>query len=125
MNSWLPCSIDANLSAYLNLKNSQAVIVTRVIAGSPAAEAGLKEGDVIHSIDNTPITDIAIYRSKLKQISSNQTISIEITRQDKKKRLDVNARPFPLALAPEVAMDRLGIAVADLDSTTRLKYHIS
>lgn len=117
--------IDANLSAYLNLNNRQAVIITRVIPGSPAAEAGLKEGDVILSIDDTPITDIAIYRSKLKQISSKQTISVEITRHGKKKRFSVNARPFPLAYAPELAMDRLGIAVADLDSTIRLKYHIA
>ncbi len=117
--------IDASLSAYLNLKNNQAVIVTRVAPASPAAEAGLIEGDVIHSIDDTIVSGIADYLSKLKQISSNQTISLEITRQGEKIRLRVKARPFPIELAPELTMDRLGIAVAELDQATRSKYHIA
>jgi len=128
IRAWIGLSvqpIDAKLSAYLNLKNSQAVIVTGVMPESPAAKAGLKEGDIIHSIDDTAITGIAGYRSKLKQISSNQTISVGITRQGQRKRLKVNTRPFPIELAPELTMDQLGIVVADLDASTRSKYHIS
>jgi len=117
--------IDASLSAYLNLKNSQAVIVSRVTPGSPAAEAGLIESDVIQSIDDTTISDTSDYRLKLKRISSNQTISVELIRQGEIMNIQVKARPFPLELAPELAMDRLGIAVADLDETTRSKYNIS
>jgi len=117
--------IDANLSAYLNLGNSQAIIVTGVKPGSPAAKAGIKEGDVIHSIDDTTIEGTADYRSKLRQISSDQTISVGIIRQSENMRIRVNARPFPIELAPELTMDRLGIAVAELDPTIRSKYHIS
>nr|WP_231715807.1 Do family serine endopeptidase [Desulfosarcina widdelii] len=117
--------IDASLSAYLNLENNQAVIVSRVTPGSPAEEAGLKESDVIHSIDDTTISNISDYRLKLKRISSKQTISVGLTRQGKKMNVRVNARPFPIKLAPELTMDQLGIAVADLDTTTRSKYHIA
>lgn len=128
VQAWIGLSIqpiDANLSTYLNLENSPAVIVTGVTPGSPAAEAGLKEGDILQSIDDTTITGIAAYRSTLKQISSNQTISVGVTRQGEKKRLKINTRPFPIELAPELTMDRLGIVVADLDAPTRSKYHIS
>lgn len=128
VQAWVGLSvqpIDANLSTYLNLENSQAVIVTGVTPGSPAAEAGLKEGDILLSIDDTAITGIAAFRSILRQVSSNQTISAGITRQGEKKHLKIKTRPFPIELAPELTMDRLGIAVADLDATTRSKYHIS
>jgi len=128
VQAWIGLSvqpIDTNLSTYLNLENGQAVIITGVTPGSPAAEAGLKEGDILQSIDDTAITGIAAYRSALKQISSNQTISVGITRQDEKKRLKINTRPFPIERTPELTMDRLGIVVADLDAPTRSKYHIS
>jgi S1-C subfamily serine protease len=43
---------------FLDLQREKGVLVAAVEADSPAAQAGLVEGDVIISVDGTPITDI-------------------------------------------------------------------
>ena len=116
--------IDANLSAYLNLQNSAGVIVTEVEPESPAAEAKLQEGDIIRSIDDSIISEFSDYRSKLKQIIAGQAIALDIERKGKNKRLTVKTAVYPVERALDLAFRRLGIAVTQLDKSTRTKYRI-
>jgi serine protease Do len=48
-------AIDAPLSRALSLRGQAGVIVTEVDAGGPSARAGVREGDVIETIDGEPI----------------------------------------------------------------------
>jgi len=43
--------------------SKQGLVITRVFAGSPAAKAGLKPGDIIVTVDGRPTADAAIYSS--------------------------------------------------------------
>ena len=50
--------LDARLARALKRERGTAVQIAELIAGGPAAEAGLKKGDVILSADETPIQSI-------------------------------------------------------------------
>ena len=54
--------------------------MTEVQSGSPAADAGLKQGDVITAIDGTKVTTPLAVRNAVQQHSSGDQITITYTR---------------------------------------------
>src|SRR5579864_1912194 len=59
------------------LKNVNALIVTQVEEGSPAAQSGIQVGDLIREINGGPILDILDYRFH----ASDSLLQVSIERQ--------------------------------------------
>ena len=69
-------------SAYnLALDTTDGVLVTEVLENSPAQAAGLQIGDVIHSINTIPITNLNDLRAGLYEEELEYPLSLSITRQ--------------------------------------------
>ena len=117
-------ALDSNLSNYLGVPGDEGLMVTAVETESPAATAGIVEGDIILSIDGLRITDIVAYQAKMNEISAEQTLSVEISRKGKITRISIETAIFPLDRALELARQRLGIKVTDLDKQSQLTYGI-
>jgi serine protease Do len=110
------------LADYLKIKDTTGVIVSEVEPQSPAAKAGIAEGDVILAIDDMKISNISAYRSKIKAISANQTIRIDTHRDGKKTSRNLKTAIFPLDRALDLANQRLGITVSDINQQIRTRY---
>jgi membrane-associated protease RseP (regulator of RpoE activity) len=65
------------------------VAVTEVADGSPAANAGLKQGDVITAIDGTNVTTPLALRAAVQKHSSGDEISVTYTRDGKSNTVKV------------------------------------
>lgn len=83
-----------NVEQYLQSFNedlgvSTGVYIYQIFTGSPALEAGLKEGDVITKIEEKEITNMSQLVSKLYQYRPGDTITIEIVRNKEKMELEV------------------------------------
>ena len=66
------------------LKNADnGVGITEVQSGSPAADAGLKTGDVVTAIDGTNVTTAAALATAIQQHSSGDQVTITYTRDGK------------------------------------------
>ena len=61
----------------------------KVIAGSPAAKAGLKAGDVVLQFDGRAVESVESFMAALKSHSAKQVVEISIVRGDEKLKLKV------------------------------------
>jgi hypothetical protein len=58
-----------------------------VTPGKPAANGGMKKGDIITSIDGKQVNNIKDYMFRLNQLKKGQTITVEVLRNNKKEVL--------------------------------------
>jgi S1-C subfamily serine protease len=59
----------------------KGVKVGGVIAGKAAALAGIKEGDIIVSMDDKPIETIYVYRDMLQTYNKGDKVKVTLTRK--------------------------------------------
>jgi putative serine protease PepD len=73
-------SVTASILALHHLSVTSGAYVAQVISGLPAAAAGVKAGDVIVSIDGTPVTSNQSVSTIMQTIKAGKTISVGIVR---------------------------------------------
>lgn len=61
--------------------DGEQVIVSGVVEGSPAARAGLMNGDVVRSLDEKPVRSVAEFRSRVASAVAGREMLIEVERQ--------------------------------------------
>ena len=99
-NRWLGVEmedLEGQLAAYFGVE--RGVLVTHVREGSPAAEAGLRAGDVIVGIDGRA-TRRAGDIGRLLDDESGNAVSIEIVRDRTKTSLQIPGRPSSARARP-------------------------
>jgi len=68
------------LAAALGITDKHGVLITAVEPDSPAAEAGLRKGDLILEFNQRPVRDVKIFLNEIKGIRAKSTVSFFIKR---------------------------------------------
>lgn len=95
---------DPQLRRYVKLPNGNGAYVTKVLPGSPAAEAGIRQGDVILSVDGKSVDQDGNYEDpRFGKISlahyisttlqSGQKVPLTIWRDGAEKELELTVAP--------------------------------
>jgi S1-C subfamily serine protease len=71
------------------LQQSSAVRIAEVVAGSPAAAAGLRPGDILIALDDAPVTGIDDILRTLDERRIGQRVSISVVREARIERIEV------------------------------------
>jgi Do/DeqQ family serine protease len=90
--SWLGVSIQPvteELARSFGLRSAQGVLVSEVVAGSPAAKARLRQGDVIVRIDGQAIKDVQQLQRLIAETPIGKKISVDIYRGGREVRVPV------------------------------------
>jgi pimeloyl-ACP methyl ester carboxylesterase len=89
------------------------VRVVAVIAGSAAAAAGVRQGDVIRAIDGQPVASVAEFLTAIHERNANQRVNVEILRAGSPVRLSVVTATAPYESDPGLATQYGAVPVDD------------
>ncbi len=113
--------VDENLAKSFNLKKPEGILVSQVEAGSPAEKAGLKQGDVIISLNNRKLDNVNDLRNTIALTAPNTKVDLEIIRDGKAKdvALSIGEQPSNLGRPSIVSekgspLKQFGIAFQNL-----------
>jgi len=117
--------VDKDLADAQGLEKQEGVLISEVIKDSPAAKAGIQQGDIILQYNDKPVKNVAKLRNDIAMMAPNQKIKLKILRGGKTLTLDALLGELSdgEALSAEV-IQKLGIEIETLtpDMASKLGY---
>jgi serine protease Do len=87
--------LDPEVAARLGLDKQKGVLVARVFDGSPAAKAGLKDGDVITTLSGKPVENGHDLQAVVAGLPLNKPVALALLRDGSSKELQVTVAEQP------------------------------
>ncbi len=80
--------LDAELATAFGIEQAAGVVVTRVYEDTPAAEVGLRVGDVITGVNTRPIRNSQQLRNAIGLLQVGDEVTMDLIRDGKRERLE-------------------------------------
>jgi len=123
--------VDKTMAQALGLNRERGIIVGQVVEDSPAEKAGLKEDDIIVSMNGEVVSDYDAFRTKVASLKPEEKVNLEVIRDGKEKEISVilGIRPSDeIATSVPVKEDiqeKLGFTVTDLTSDIKRQLNLT
>ena len=98
VRGWLGVALQPlspDLAQSLGLEGTNGAVVGSTITGSPAAQAGLEQGDVIVAFDKTPVEDYRHVQRLVAEARVGKSVQLQIIRKKQKMDLTVTIAEVP------------------------------
>jgi serine protease Do len=86
--------VTSDMASSLSLQEARGVIVSQVQPGSAAERAGIKQGDVITALNDTPINDANSFRNQVAGTQPGTEVNLTITRGGREQQLRATLGEF-------------------------------
>ena len=90
-------TVDPEVARLYGLTVEQGAVVAGVEQGSPAADAGLRTGDIIVSLDGEEIPSMAELASRVQRLEPGQTVTLGVVRDGDEQDVDLTLGQRPTA----------------------------
>lgn len=90
--------VDPNLAKAFRLKSNEGVVITKVDPTTPAAKAGLQEGDVVTQMNGNPVIDVQDLRNKIASLAPGTTVKMHVMRNGNPSDINVTLAERPADL---------------------------
>ena len=131
---WLGVNIQPvseDIAQGLGLGKAEGALVADVTGDSPAAQAGIRQGDVIVAVGDERIEQLRELPRLIAEIPVDRIAKLTVIRDGRERTIDVRIGKMPetdkmAATEPEQKpeTDRLGLSLAALDDNLRAKFRI-
>ena len=75
-----PATLTPEIASQLGLSVQQGVLVYAVTPGTPAAQAGIRPGDVLTAMNGQPLASTGDLQAQLRQLDPGQTVTLTVVR---------------------------------------------
>ena len=129
--------LDPELAARLGVKDQNGALVTDVMEGTPAAEAGMKPGDLVIEYNGKKVNDYRTLRLMVSQTKPNTKTTFKVLREGKPRTFSLTLAELPAERTlsgflrrggepstPEQEETLEGVEVSDLDGRSRRQFGI-
>jgi serine protease Do len=99
-------TVNQEVAKQAGLKVDHGVLVTGVQPDGPAGKAGLKEGDVIVSLDGAEVKDAGKLRNTVAMSPSGASVDLQVMRGSSKQAVKVKLAELPVPKKPKAEMLR-------------------
>jgi serine protease Do len=111
--------ITEDLAKSFGLEHTRGALVSEIADKSPAAGAGMQQGDVIVAVNGVEVTNVGDLRNRIALIAPGTKIDIKVIRDGKEKKFTVTIaeQPSDLALPASVgeeSLNELGLTLQNL-----------
>jgi S1-C subfamily serine protease len=118
---WLGVAVqplDRDLAAYLGIPDATGVILNGVTAASPAADAGLRPGDVVTALDGTPVEaeqaeDLGGFQRRVAAFPPGAKVAVALLRDGRPRTVSVRLTAAP-KVEPADAEADVGFQVQEI-----------
>jgi Do/DeqQ family serine protease len=116
--------LDERVAQYLGYPGRKGAMVKAVEPDSPAAKAGLRDGDVVLALGGRRIGGLDDYLAAAKVVAAGEPVDIQVWRGGKTQAYTLQTREFPVELSEQLAWDLIGIRVEELTPKNRKEFRI-
>ncbi len=98
VRSWLgiiPQDVTQENAKFFGLEQPKGVIVSQVEPNSPAARAGLKQGDVLLDMNGQPIQDVNTFRLKVSMMAPGTDLRLRVLRNGAQQDVTAHLEEMP------------------------------
>jgi len=102
VRGWLGVSIQevtSDLAEEFGVRNLKGALISRVMKGSPADKAGIRQGDVILQFNGKDVEDTGHLRNMVSQTPIASKVKVRLLRQKKEIEVEVVVSELPRKLA--------------------------
>jgi len=88
--------VNSNPNSGLNIDRDRGVLIVKVVGNSPAAQAGIRAGDIILKIDGKEISDAAAVQQLVEKSGVGNNLAVELSRNGRSLSLNLKPGAFPV-----------------------------
>jgi serine protease Do len=102
-----------DLASHFRTAVRGGVLVRAVETDSPAADAGVRRGDVIMEVDGRVVHNVDEWETRLRDQAVDSAVGLTVLRDDQRLGLNLTLRRFPIERADALAWQLLGLRVRE------------
>jgi Do/DeqQ family serine protease len=84
-----PQNLSPELAQSFGIQNDEGVIITGVLQNGPAAQAGLRPGDVITAVDGRKVNTVPELLSAVAALKPGQAAPFDVTRRENRQQVQI------------------------------------
>jgi serine protease Do len=104
-----------SVSARHGVREGFGVVIVEVLEDTPAARAGMRNGDIVVALNDRPVTDTRMLQRLIAAAGVDQDVRLIVLRPEGRRPLVVRLSTMPRLVAGERVAVEFGFAVRDVD----------